>query len=35
MSPLAKGGIALACVLSGAALGIFVRTRLPDQYQGP
>lgn len=34
MSPLAKGVIALACVLVGAALGMFVRSRLPTEYQG-
>jgi hypothetical protein len=34
MSPLIKGLIALACVFSAALLGIFVRTRMPDRYQG-
>jgi hypothetical protein len=34
MSPLVKGIIALACVFSAALLGIFLRTRVPDGYQG-
>jgi hypothetical protein len=34
MSPLLKGVIALACVFSAALLGIFVRARVPDRYQG-
>jgi hypothetical protein len=34
MGPLAKGVIALACVLGGAALGMYVRKRLPDDCQG-
>jgi hypothetical protein len=33
MDPLAKGVIALACVFSAALLGIFLRDRVPDQYQ--
>jgi len=34
MSPLFKGVIALACVMGGAVLGMLVRSRLPEAYQG-
>lgn len=34
MGPLATGLIAFACVLSGALLGMFIRKRMTDEYQG-
>ncbi|MGC2608266.1 MAG: hypothetical protein WA419_22155, partial [Silvibacterium sp.] len=34
MGPLATGLVAFACVLSGALLGMFFRTRIRDEYQG-
>lgn len=35
MGPLVKGAIAFGCVLGGALAGMLVRTRIPEEYQGP
>ena len=33
MGPLVTGVIALACVVSGALVGMIFRARVPDEYQ--
>src|SRR5499426_2969262 len=34
MSPLTLSVIALACILAGALVGMFLRNRLPEQHLG-